>query len=137
MNGGGDANRVVTRLPGDPSAVPAARRFAGQAAADLGGDAECIDKTKLLVTEVATNAVVHAHSPIRLTVQSGSSHDGVRVEVRDDDPTPPPLPQAPPPDATSGRGLWLVSALARRWGVNRNKKGKTIWFEVDGTGSGK
>ena len=123
---------MVTRLPGDASAVPAARRFAGQAAADYGADAECIDTTKLLVTEVATNAVVHAGSPIRLTVTS-EPPDSLRVVVRDDDPTPPPLPQAPDPDATSGRGLWLVSALSRRWGVNRNLKGKTVWFEVDGT----
>ena len=132
-NGGGDHDRVVTKLPGDPSAVPAARRFAGQAAADYGADADAIDTTKLLVTEVATNAVLHAHSPIRLTVSS-EPPDGVRIEVRDDDPTPPPLPCAPEPDATSGRGLWLVSAMARRWGVNRNRKGKTVWFEVDGTG---
>ena len=130
--GGGDEERVVTTLPGDPSAVPAARRFAGQAVADYGGDPECIDRTKLLVTEVTTNAVVHAHSRIRLTVENHPP-DGMRVEVRDDDPTPPPLPSVPDPDATSGRGLWLVSALARRWGVNRNKKGKTVWFEVDGT----
>jgi anti-sigma regulatory factor (Ser/Thr protein kinase) len=126
-------DRVVTRLPGDQSAVPAARRFAGQAAADYGGDADCIDTTKLLVTEVATNAVVHAHSPIRLTV-SPEPPDALRVEVRDDDPTPPPLPCVPDADPTSGRGLWLVSALARRWGVNRNAKGKTVWFEVDGNG---
>ena len=131
MVGDGNEDRVVTRLPGDPSAVPAARRFTGQAAADLGADPECIDTAKLLVTEVATNAVVHAHSPIRLTVRP-EPLDVVRIEVRDDDPTPPPLPQAPDPDATSGRGLWLVSALARRWGVNRNRKGKTVWFEVDG-----
>ena len=131
MNGDGSDERVVTRLPGDPSAVPAARRFAGQAAADYGADPECIDTTKLLVTEVATNAVLHAGSPIRLTV-TNDAHDSLRVEVRDDDPTPPPLPEVPDPDATSGRGLWLVSALARRWGVNRNTKGKTVWFEVDG-----
>lgn len=123
---------MVTRLPGDASAVPAARRFAGQAAADYGAGPECIDTTKLLVTEIATNAVMHAHSPIRLTV-SPEPHS-LRVEVRDDDPTPPPLPCVPDPDATSGRGLWLVSALARRWGVNRNAKGKTVWFEVDGNG---
>jgi len=129
--GGGEEARVVTKLPGDASAVPAARRFAGQAAADYGADPEAIDTTKLLVTEVATNAVLHAQSPIRLTV-APEPPDGVRIEVRDDDPTPPPLPCVPEPDATSGRGLWLVSALARRWGVNRNKNGKTVWFEVDG-----
>lgn len=132
MDGDG-VERVVTRLPGDASAVPAARRFAGQAAADYGAGPDCIDTTKLLVTEVATNAVVHAHSPIRLTV-SPEPPNSVRIEVRDDDPTPPPLPEAPEPNATSGRGLWLVSSLARRWGVNRNGKGKTVWFEVDGNG---
>ena len=132
MSGGG-RRRSVTRLPGDPSAVPAARRFAGQAAADYGGDPDTIDLTKLLVTEIATNAVVHAGSPIRLTVEP-EPPDALRVEVRDDDPTPPPEPSQPDADATNGRGLWLVSALARRWGVNRNPKGKTVWFEVDGNG---
>jgi anti-sigma regulatory factor (Ser/Thr protein kinase) len=120
--------RAVTKLPSDPSAVPAARRFASQHLLDFGGQPDVIDKTRLLVTELATNAVMHARSPIRLTVESHD--DGVRVEVRDDDPRPLDPPVAPDADATSGRGLWLVDALACTWGVNRNERGKTIWFEV-------
>src|SRR4051812_18936752 len=106
--------RAVTKLPADPSAVPAARRFASQHLLDFGGRTDVVDKARLLVTELATNAVMHAPSPIRLTVESHD--DSVRVEVRDDDPTPLPPPVAPDPSATSGRGLWLVDALACAWG---------------------
>ena len=123
-----DEERAVTKLPGHPSAVPAARRFASQQLLDF-GDADVVDKTRLLVTELTTNAVMHAHSPIRLTVEP--QQDRVRVEVRDDDPTPLDPPATPDADATSGRGLWLVDALARAWGINHNERGKTIWFEVD------
>lgn len=121
--------RAVTNLPGRPSAVPAARRFASQRLRDLGSRQDVVETTRLLVTEVTTNAVVHAHSSIRLTVESQS--DCIRVEVRDDDPRTIEQPIEPGIDATSGRGLWLVAALARAWGVNGNDRGKTIWFEVD------
>jgi anti-sigma regulatory factor (Ser/Thr protein kinase) len=121
--------RAVTKLPSHPSAVPAARRFASQHLLDFDGKQEVVDKTRLLVTELATNAVMHAHSPIRLTVESHD--DSVRVEVRDDDPCPIDPPATPDASATSGRGLWLVDALSRTWGVNRNDRGKTIWFEVE------
>ena len=119
----------MTKLPSDPSAVPAARRFASQQLMDFSGAPDVVEKARLLVTELTTNAVMHAHSPIRLTVEPLS--DRVRIEVRDDDPRPLDAPNRPDPDATSGRGLWLVSALACAWGVNRNDRGKTIWFEVD------
>jgi anti-sigma regulatory factor (Ser/Thr protein kinase) len=128
MHNGG-AVREVTKLPSDPSAVPAARRFVSQAVIHRGGHGELLDKSRLLVTELTTNAVMHAHSPIRLSVMPES--DRVRVEVRDDDPAPLQPPCQPSPEAESGRGLWLVASLACSWGVNRNAKGKTIWFEVD------
>ena len=127
MHGGSE--REVTTLPGDPSAVPAARRFVSQSVIHHGGHGTMLDKSQLLVTELTTNAVIHARAPIRLSGQSVSDH--VRVEVRDDDPTPLRAPCKPEPDAESGRGLWLVSALSCSWGVNRNELGKTVWFEVD------
>jgi anti-sigma regulatory factor (Ser/Thr protein kinase) len=126
MRNGGE--RAVTRLPADASAVPAARRFASQALIHQGAHGDLLDQTQLLVTELTTNSVVHAHSPIRLSVFP--SQDCVRVEVRDDDPTPLHTPEMPEPDAEGGRGLWLVCALARRWGVNGNERGKTVWFEL-------
>jgi len=132
VNGGHE--RSVTRLPSDPSAVPAARRFASQAVAHLGHHGEVLDKTRLLVTELATNAVMHANSEIRLSVVPDD--DKVRVEVRDDDPNPIQPPCRPDPQAEHGRGLWLVAAMANSWGVNRNDKGKTVWFEVDSAQAG-
>ena len=121
--------RAVTKLPSDPSAVPAARRFASQQLLDFPGPPDTVDKARLLVTELTTNAVLHAHSPIRLTVEPFDT--AVRVEVRADAPTPITPPGAPAPYATTGRGLWLVDTIARRWGVNGNDRGKTVWFEVD------
>ena len=121
--------RAVTTLPSDPSAVATARRFASRTLTDFGRAGEVIDKTKLLVTELTTNAVLYAHSPIRLTV--GAVNGRVRVEVRDDDPKPLDSPHLPDPEAEAGRGLFLVSALAASWGVNRNERGKTVWFEVE------
>lgn len=127
MYGGGE--REVTTLPSDPSAVPAARRFVSQAVIDRGGHGPMLDKTQLLVTELTTNAVMHAHSPIRVSVMPEPDH--VRVEVRDDDPRPLCAPRRPRPEAESGRGLWLVDALSTTWGINHNERGKTVWFEVD------
>jgi anti-sigma regulatory factor (Ser/Thr protein kinase) len=124
----GTADRAVTKLPGTQAAVPAARRFAHDTISARGINGDVLETAELLVTELTTNAVVHAHSPIRVSVLP---HDHrIRVEVRDDDPTPLQPPCRPAADAEGGRGLWLVAALASSWGVNRNAKGKTVWFEV-------
>ena len=118
----------ATKLPPEPASVPAARRFANDAIIDLGA-AEAADEAQLLVSELATNAVMHAHTPIRLSILRADG--GVRVEVRDDDPSLPAVPSDMPTDlATGGRGILLVDLLARHWGVNSNEKGKTVWFEL-------
>jgi anti-sigma regulatory factor (Ser/Thr protein kinase) len=82
---------------------------------------------ELLVSELATNAVLYARTPMRLSVLRHGQH--VRVEVRDDDPTRPGG-DLPPPLAQRGRGIPLVEQLAWAWGVNGNARGKTIWFEI-------
>jgi anti-sigma regulatory factor (Ser/Thr protein kinase) len=118
----------ATKLPPEPASVPAARRFANDAIIDLGVE-ESAAEAQLLVSELATNAVMHAHTPIRLSVLRAGG--GVRVEVRDDDPAMPEVADHMPPElATGGRGMLLVDLLARQWGVNGNEKGKTVWFEL-------
>lgn len=88
------------------------------------------DEAMLVVSELAANAVLHARTPMRVTLQS----DGlrfVRIEVHDDNPRQPTL--APPLlDAASGRGLPLVVAVATSWGIHSEQGGKTVWAELGG-----
>ncbi|NGO69829.1 ATP-binding protein [Streptomyces boncukensis] len=111
--------------------VPRARAFVLRALVEWGVDARCGD-VLLCVSELATNALVHGVPPGRgFRLHLLLHGDGVlRVEVHDsgDGEVRAPLP-APGPDAESGRGLLLVSALADKWGVGSRSLGKIVWFE--------
>lgn len=104
----------------------ASARIAREMAAHLTGQ---LDNTTLglVVSELVTNAVMHARVAPRLTL----SWDGrcVRIEVSDDGPGRPVL-RRPAPTATSGRGVALVDSLAEHWGVVPGRGGKTVWAEV-------
>jgi anti-sigma regulatory factor (Ser/Thr protein kinase) len=121
-----------TSLPADPRSVPAARHFTTEALRALGAS-DVLDEAELLVSELAANVVMHAQTPMRVSILGRS--DRVRVEVRDDDPT---LPQRRTPDAMAvdGRGVMLVDTMATAWGVNGNHHGKTVWFELPSTLAG-
>lgn len=85
------------------------------------------DNAELMVGELVTNAVRHAHSRrIELRLVRG---DTLLCEVEDDDQTLPILLGVGPGDEF-GRGLRLVSALSREWGASRTGAGKTVWFEL-------
>lgn len=85
------------------------------------------DSAELMVGELVTNAVRHAHSrQIELRLVRG---DTLLCEVDDDDHTLPTLLSAGPGDEF-GRGLRVVSRLAREWGTSRTSAGKTVWFEL-------
>ena len=83
----------------------------------------------LCVSEVVTNAILHARTPPHLRVsQFGGT---VRVEVTDADERPPVLLRDDPL-ATSGRGLRILDQLAARWGSTpTGPGGKAVWFEFD------
>ncbi|MGX1887133.1 ATP-binding protein [Streptomyces sp. NPDC055287] len=88
---------------------------------------EVADISRLLVSELVTNALRHAHGPIRVNVRV---HGAVlRCEVEDATPTGP-VPRTAGIDAESGRGIELVGALAQDWGSDRMTTGKTTWFEL-------
>lgn len=90
----------------------------------------------LLVSELVTNAVVHAECPAVLRVllprrPAGVSGRGtVRVEVADGSRHGPLRRQANGEDV-HGRGLELVDGLADRWGWSAEGQGKRIWCELD------
>jgi anti-sigma regulatory factor (Ser/Thr protein kinase) len=118
----------TTRLPPVLSSVPLARHFASDVCVAMGCSDWC-EHVQLLVSELATNVVCHAHTPMRVSFLR--LEDRLRVEVRDDDPTPPPVSGEPPDlEALGGRGIYLLAQLATSWGVNSDERGKTIWFEL-------
>ncbi len=109
-----------------PTSAGVARRFVG-ATLTSWGCANLIDVVSLLVSEVVTNAVLHARSDVVLHVVSGRHL--VRVEVSDSSTTAPVI-RPHNDDAMSGRGLVLVDELASSWGVTTVDGGKVVWFEV-------
>lgn len=127
-SGNGDADGSTLHLPPDPSAVRTARRFAREIVeARLGEGAVDIEVLSLLVSELASNAILHAGTDFEVWVRIGS--DAVRVDVIDGSDTLPMM-KIHSGTAPSGRGLRIVDASASRWGAERLKAGKSVWFEV-------
>jgi CheY-like chemotaxis protein/anti-sigma regulatory factor (Ser/Thr protein kinase) len=114
------------RFEADVSTVPLAREFVRRWLHDSGAD-HVFDEASLIVTELATNAVLHASSPYEVRL---SRSDGVvRIEVADGDPgTPEPQPFSAV--AESGRGVVIVSAISAAWGIETQPNGKVTWAEL-------
>jgi len=122
-------------LPCEATSVRRARRFAHEALEqhDLEDLAQAVE---IVVSELATNATLHARTPFSVTM-SGDD-DAVLVKVRDQSSTPPvpavPAPPTFPEDVNAtarvgGRGLGLVSHFSSAWGVRPDAQtdGKTVW----------
>jgi anti-sigma regulatory factor (Ser/Thr protein kinase) len=115
---------VSESFPPSPPQIAAARHFALAAAQELGC---CPADLSLVVSELATNACVHARSPFTVTVNRRGA--GIFVEVADDDPAP--VTMRPLTRGSSGRGMHIVAAVAKDWGVTSRTSGKTVWALLD------
>ena len=115
---------------GQADQVAAARRFVASAIHD-GGPAR--DVSRLLVSEAATNAVLHSTSGDggTFSVQYLISDDLLRVEVQDGGGPTGPRRRVHHIESMTGRGLDLFDALSDRWGVDGSPDGWTVWFELD------
>lgn len=113
-------------LPPQAASAGRARRFVADALTSARAP-DAVDAATLLVSELVANAVLHAGGELRVRV--ACEDRCVRVEVADGSPTTPKQRQQSR-DATTGRGLLLVDALASDWGVRRSGPGKTVWFEL-------
>jgi anti-sigma regulatory factor (Ser/Thr protein kinase) len=115
-----------TVFPAVPESVAAARRFTRAALVRHAIAPETVDIAILLVSELTTNAIVHALSNVRLRVRVG---EDVRIEVCD---ASSDGPETTPGDSEreSGRGLELVSTLADGWDWSPRAEGKVVWFAL-------
>jgi anti-sigma regulatory factor (Ser/Thr protein kinase) len=115
---------------GQPDQVAAARRFVATAI-QAGGPAR--DVTRLLVSEAATNAVLHSASGEGGTfaVEYQVSDHLLRVKIHDAGGPTGPRRRIHDLESMTGRGLDLFDALSDRWGVDGGPDGWTVWFELD------
>jgi anti-sigma regulatory factor (Ser/Thr protein kinase) len=125
--GPGRPGPVLLTLPPELRSVRAARVFVAERCEDAQLSAERCDDALLLTSELVTNAVLHGRSEVALEVEVEDDH--VRVSIVDEN-SRHPVPVEEDADALDGRGLALVDALARRWGVEDRPLGKAVWFEL-------
>jgi sigma-B regulation protein RsbU (phosphoserine phosphatase) len=108
---------------------PAAARRVVQGALVSAGLGVMLDDALLLVTELVTNAVVHAGTDIELHVEIGV--DSARIEVVDHSAGALPVLRGEPESAREGgRGIFLLDALAQEWGTRHFPGGKSVWFSL-------
>ena len=116
------------RLVAQPSSVPRARDFVRlhlfeHLLTHLSDDVE------LVVSELATNALVHARTAFKVSL-NGFEHT-LLLKVEDGSPTGP-FRVLPRDLDTGGRGIPIVALLTRDWGVDsRAGGGKTVWAKFD------
>ncbi|WP_345713477.1 ATP-binding protein [Kineococcus glutinatus] len=131
----GDAEAAEVTLPAEPGSASRARRHVRHVLAgpprELPGDV--VGNAELCVSELVTNALLHAGTPVtvRVAVHDDPSEPVVRVAVADGSAVPPQwVPRSL--TAGTGRGLPLITALstARGVDVHEDGSGKEVWCEL-------
>jgi anti-sigma regulatory factor (Ser/Thr protein kinase) len=117
--------RQARRFDCLPASVRGARHFVRDVLSDQ--PRETVEAAELMVSELATNSVLHAQSDFELAI--GISPDEIRVEVSDQGQGQPVL-RSPTPREQSGRGLRIVQELSEDWGTIPSPNGKLVWFSL-------
>ena len=130
----GGPHRAVFTGDARTATVAEARRWARGVLAAWDAD-ELEWELSQLLTEVVTNAVLHAGTTLRVVLEQDAASGRLRCEVTDGSPVRPRL-RNHSAEATTGRGLQLLESVATSWGVQPVGGGKTVWFELDGEGGG-
>jgi anti-sigma regulatory factor (Ser/Thr protein kinase) len=123
-----DPAALTLTLPPTARSAREGRRFVVQALTDWDCDA-LIDAAALLTSEVITNAVLHARTPLTVSIQR-TRLGHIQIEVSDGSPVEPHR-RTPAADATTGRGIGLLEELAASWSVSTTQTGKTVTFTLD------
>jgi anti-sigma regulatory factor (Ser/Thr protein kinase) len=121
---------AVHEVTARADAVGQARRFVRSTLHDWGLDEDATETAVLCISELVTNALIHAHagSVVRVLLDDGV----LTTTVRDNGSRDPAIGEpVDDPLRVHGRGLQLVEALASRWGSELDAIGTTVWFILD------
>lgn len=119
-------NAPVLELPPERSSPSAARRWVRPI---VEGRVDDVEGALLCVSEIVTNAVLHAGTRCEVTVEV--TDDRVRIAVRDFAPDRLPVQRTLSTTASTGRGLHILAGCTDAWGVDRQEHAKTVWFELE------
>lgn len=133
-----DHHEASVTLPSDPASVSAARNYVGSILAEWGlpGDTDVADTVRLIVSELATNAVQHTlgQSPTFTVDLELERDEQLRIGVTDSHPRyPKRLPAAVQQD--NGRGMVIIRCLTAECGGRLSvsptpEGGKTVWIAL-------
>lgn len=131
-------NRPALVLSPGPRGVQDARRWVAGVCTEIGRP-ELVECAQLGISELVTNALLHARPPVELRLRGTREHP--RIEVFDTSTEPPEMPAAEPVvdlDSldgdlddlllTFGRGLSIVARACTAWGADIEADGKVVWF---------
>lgn len=136
--------RNTLELADTPNAVGLARLHTVDVLSRWGVPSDVVETTRLLVSELVTNAVRHPQEGVEQVSAYSSRHtartfeltlemlwDAVRISVWDRDSMPPVLKEVGV-EAESGRGIFIVAVMSRTWGCRPavGMPGKVVWAEV-------
>ena len=111
-------------LPGEPVSVLRARRFVCLHLVDH-RLWYLVDDVRLVASELAANAVRHAHTPFKVILEQASQ--SVLLTVNDGSPFRP-VHLATELLDTAGRGISIVELVSQTWGVVEGPdKDKAVW----------
>ena len=123
--GAGETRESHVHLDPVPASVAIARTFVREALPDV--SPELLDTVILLTSELVTNAILHARTPV--IVAMVQDDDRLMVAVDDRVPAEQGLePRSWSRDRPGGRGLALVADLSDQWGTRTHSGGKSVWF---------
>jgi anti-sigma regulatory factor (Ser/Thr protein kinase) len=124
------AQVAVRDVAPHPAAVGKARRFLRSVLQGWGVDREVTDTAVLCVSELVTNAVIHAQTDCSVRMQL--ERDVLTTTVHDHGSRDPrAVEELEDQLRVHGRGLELVGALATRWGYELGTRGTTFWFTLE------
>jgi len=114
-------------MPPDVTAPAYVRKWLRDMLDGSGVTSDVLSDTILVVDELVTNSLLHAATPMVVTLEY--SRDACRCSVHDKCSTGP-MPRLVERADGTGRGLRLVNAIASAWGVERSDSGTTVWAEI-------
>lgn len=119
-------------LAGDPTSAREARAFVRMA---IEGQVtvETLQDVLLVASEMVSNVIRHARTPLTLSLELHDAH--IRLAVTDGEPPVRPADHTPADreataESESGRGMGIIDAVSRGWGIGDTPIGKSIWAEI-------